>query len=90
MISATLFSNAGCGHCERFKREWKRFADRNAWGTHEVDCSKDLAKCAENQIRHVPAVLFTHSHIPHFRLEHVGDRTSEALQKTWDVLKKAF
>ena len=90
MISATLFSNKGCGHCENFKREWKKFADHHKWHANEVDCSKDLVKCAEMKIRHVPSVLFTHSHVPHFQLEHVGDRTAEALHKTWDVLKKAF
>jgi hypothetical protein len=90
MISATLFSSKGCGHCENFKREWKKFADRNSWNTNEVDCSEDLVKCDEMKIRRVPTVLFTHSNIPEFKLKHVGERTAEALHKTWDVLKRAF
>ena len=87
-VLATLYTMKGCGHCDEMKPIWKTFADKNKDHVKEVECSKEKEVCIAQGIRYFPSVILTKSNEPDFKMEHVGPRTDNALQKTLDILKK--
>ena len=87
-VLATLYTMKGCGHCDEMKPIWKTFADKNKDHVKEVECSREREVCSAQEIRGVPAVIFTKSSEPDFKMEHVGPRTANALQTTLNILKK--
>ena len=88
-VLATLYTMKGCDHCDKMKPIWKTFLakqDKNKDHVNEVDCSREREVCSAQEIRGVPAVIFTKSSEPDFKMEHVGPRTANALQKTLNIL----
>jgi hypothetical protein len=88
-VLATLYTMKECQFCDKFKPIWKSFAKYNKDHVNEVNCSDKPDICKKQGLYGVPCVRFTKSSEPKFKMDHVGDRTVEALQNTLDILKKS-
>jgi thiol-disulfide isomerase/thioredoxin len=79
----TVYKVPGCGHCVALKPEWEKIKEKYGNAAHEVNCHEQGQLCTAEQIQGVPTLRF---HVKGVKLDHVGERTFDAIDKAAQIL----